>query len=351
MFHPKAKGILFVKETGDVKTTSKPEVEFTPQQTLSGTEAKQFYEEVLSMPKELSASTGSRPKRKRKLSATKKRHQTRKRAKTLSTNTTVSQVFGYVQEGDLERLQTAISSGVCDVNTTDQFQWTLLMSAAAAGHTHLVEFLLSIGAEWRDRVDRSGQTAVDLARKSGHLSLACFIETYSETTTANGKTQEAHPRTSSKTYFCGVCQQMVTERAEETHSASTIHQFSCQHHVRPGSSYTISRSNRGYQMMLRSGWDPDRGLGCEREGRKYPVKTILKRDRLGFGQTDEKLAEGKAKVTHFAAFDERAVKRRPEGSGRGRFLRKKDIVTAARKDKEWEVRMRRYMNSEEHVLS
>ena len=154
-------------------------------------------------------------------------------------------------------------------------------------------------------------------------------------------------RDKSKSYFCDVCQQRVTDSLREKHNTSTVHQFSCGHTVRPLSSYGIPRNNRGYQMMLRSGWDPERGLGCEREGRKYPVKTVLKRDRLGFGKPDEGPAESKAKVTHFAAFDERAVKRRAERFERGTTLRKKDIVAAVRKDREWEVRMRRYMNSED----
>ena len=48
-------------------------------------------------------------------------------------------------------------------------------------------------------------------------------------------------------------------------------------------------------------------------------------------------------MTHFAAFDERAV-RTPSKSVPA--LRKKDIIKAAQKDREWEVRMRRYMNTE-----
>ena len=53
-------------------------------------------------------------------------------------------------------------------------------------------------------------------------------------------------------------------------------------------------------MMVRNdNWDPDSGLGKDSEGKLYPVKTVLKRDRKGLG-------EGKAlnpKVTNFAPFD------------------------------------------------
>ena len=56
-------------------------------------------------------------------------------------------------------------------------------------------------------------------------------------------------------------------------------------------------------MMVDQGWDRDRGLGHEgREGKKFPVKTVLKRDRLGLGHGET----GKAKVTHFGPGDTRS---------------------------------------------
>ena len=337
--------VHFVKEQGISKPESESEVEDTPLQTLSGTEAREFYEDVLAMPEE---SKRRRIKRKRRRVAAAKGAQTSTQAKTVPT---VSQVFGYVQEGDLGKLQTALSSGACDVNTTDQFNWTLLMSAAHAGHAHIVEHLLSAGAEWRERVDRSGCTAVDLALRAGHTTLASLIETYTEPTiTRNGDDTERRQGRESTAYFCEKCQQRVTDSPAQRHTTSTLHQFSCQHSIRsPHTSYVIPRTNRGYQLMLKSGWDPEKGLGCDKEGRKYPVKTVLKQDRLGFGQTDERLTQGRPKVTHFAAFDERAVRRRSERIERGRYLRKRDIVAAARKDRDWEVRMRRYMNTERDI--
>ena len=339
--------VLFVRERGVSEEEKESEVGATLLHSLSGTEAKEFYEGVISMPEE---SKHDRVGRKGRRLATRKKAQTNKQTKGVPT---VSQVFGFVQEGDLGKLQGALSNGVCDVTTTDPYQWTLLMCAAHAGHTHIVQCLLSAGAKWREGVDRSGCTAVDLALKAGHISLAYLIETYGETATdrdgsvsaGNGKERTTHRRKST-TFFCEVCKQRVADRTQR-HTTSTLHQFSCQHQTRGhSSSYVIPQSNRGYQMMLRSGWNPKTGLGCDQEGRKYPVKTVFKQDRLGFGQTDEKLSQGKAKVTHFAAFDERAVKRRSERFEKGPYLRKRDIVAGAKKDREWEVRMRRYMNSE-----
>ena len=329
------------------------------QSTLSGTEAKRFYEHVISMPEKSLEGVMIAARRKRKRPRVQQRAQVNKVTKTEQptfTHTSVDQVFRYVQEGDLDKVRAALSNGVCDINTTDHFHWTLLMSAAHAGHMDVVDYLLRMGAKWRDYVDKSGRDAVDLAKKAGHLSLACYIESHrdgmeSETGSQDGgckeRTNPQRPKAATS-YYCDVCKQTVTEYPTESHTTSTAHQFSCQHRP-PVPGYTIPQSNRGYQMMLRSGWKPERGLGPEQEGRKFPVKTILKQDRLGFGQPVEESSQRKARVTHFTAFDKRAVKRRSERFEKLATVRKKkDIINAACKDKQWEVRMRRYMNSDEY---
>ena len=351
------KAILFVREGEKTRAECGIEDESISddtQEKLSGTEAKRFYEDILAMPEQSNKGCG----RKRKRSRHKKRLQVNEHSKKHRSNcshsspASVGQVFQCVQDGDLEGLRTALSSGTCNVNTTDHFHWTLLMSAAHAGHMHLVKYLLELGAKWRGCVDKSGCNAVDLARVAGHLSIACLIETYDDSVIdklecvcvrTKGSREAGHKpphhKSTTSTYYCDVCKQNVTENFTDRHTTSTVHQFCCQH--KPSAhNYTIPQTNRGYQMMLRSGWDPQKGLGSEQEGQKYPVKTILKQDRLGFGQD---MSEGRARVTHFAAFDERAVRTRPKSAP---ALRKKDIIKAAQKDREWEVRMRRYMNTE-----
>lgn len=348
--------ILFVREGKKAReeTESDDEKPATTQVNLTGTEAKTFYENVISMPQQ-SDKGGATVERKRKRSKRRTKLQTNKRSKTSSpAPMTVGQVFCSVQEGNLTKVQSALSSGTCDVNVTDSFHWTLLMSAAFAGHRHIVEQLLASGAEWREHVDKRGHNAADLARMAGHLSIASFIETYSDTVTERKELRsndqdgvDLHSKSlyQKSTYYCDICKQKVTEE-KGSHTTSTIHQFSCQHTPSVHHGYTIPHTNRGYQMMLRGGWDPEKGLGSCEEGRKYPVKTVLKQDRLGFGQTSEETMEGKARVTHFAAFDESAVKRRSERFEKTPTLKKRNVLKAAHKDREWEVWMRRYMNSE-----
>ena len=88
------------------------------------------------------------------------------------------------------------------------------------------------------------------------------------------------------------------------------------------------------------------GLGPEGEGRKFPIKTVLKRDRYGLGNE----MSSKARVTHFAPNDQDAVKIKKERNKDGRketkrTLSKKQKRLKESKEKAWERNMRIYMNS------
>ena len=366
------KAILFVREVGEGTSSdqkdSGSDLEGSSERGfLSGHEARQFYEDVLSMPEQSSGSSEGNTVKRRK-------RKTRRRTQRLSETNPVpsehssisaSQAFRCAQDGDLNGVKSALTSGSCDVNSVDQFHWTLLMCAAHAGHTHIIEHLLSLGAEWRDHVDKRGRSAADLARLAGHLSIACLIEASDDIFTQSQRPRKVArrqrresapdiPSNSSRssrqrtTYYCEECNQTITESIGEQHTTSTLHQFSCQHRPKVHG-YGIPQSNKGYQMMLRGGWDPDSGLGSNQEGQRYPVKTILKRDRLGFGLAPQEMSQNKARVTHFSAFDESAVKwpsERHKVDGKPSVTKKKDIVKAAHKERQWEARMRRYMNAE-----
>ena len=64
---------------------------------------------------------------------------------------------------------------------------------------------------------------------------------------------------------------------------------------------------------FRRGWNEAAGLGPMGEGRRQPVKTLLKNDRAGVGMHSGSKAK---KVTHFTAFDAAAVKKRRRAGGK-----------------------------------
>lgn len=165
---------------------------------------------------------------------------------------------------------------------------------------------------------------------------------------ANGKTRDFSTDSSSGkeeeeegVYFCDTCKVAVKERQRVTHTASIIHQFKTttrQTHTH----YGIPPSNRGYQLLVGQGWDAEGGLGSEQQGHKFPVKTVLKRDRKGLGAGREM-----PKVTHFGPGDDEAVKRSCRGTGRieriGTVSRREARQKKA-KEKEEEIRLRRMLN-------
>lgn len=83
-------------------------------------------------------------------------------------------------------------------------------------------------------------------------------------------------------------------------------------------------------------------------GRKYPVKTVLKRDRLGLGSKGSQ----QARVTHFGPNDPSSVKRKKMITKEGKKkeackkISRRERLAKEKKEKTWERNMRIYMNSE-----
>lgn len=277
-----------------------------------------------------------------------------------------SQLFLFAQEGMLNELREALFTStrpVMDLNTKDMYGWSLLMSSAYAGHHDIVCFLLSKGAEWKGVCDKQGRTAVDLALMAGHRRVADEIQAYSmsginvERSRTNkvptaSMCAEALPTSQVQEqplpFFCSLCSVAVRESTEEKHTHSTIHQFNCQHHSNVHQ-YGIPISNKGYKLLVKGGWDPERGLGQSSEGKQFPVKTVLKRDRLGLGADEAR----SARVTHFGPCDTTAVcepnTKRVARGGRlkDQCLSKKQKRKGQRmKGKRWEIALRRYMNGD-----
>ena len=198
------------------------------------------------------------------------------------------------QDGNLKELRRLVEDGV-DVNVCDAYGWTALMCASHAGHLPVIQYLVSHDSLTIARDDK-GRTAVDIAKLAKQRHIVKFYENLGQASDLHVNKSECSP------FYCDVCQVAFKDTPIDAHNTSTVHLFNSGLKRKP-TSYFLPESNRGFQMMLRSGWDKEKGLGSEEQGHKYPVKTVLKQDRQGLGTE----AVRKARVTHFGPHDREAV--------------------------------------------
>ena len=273
----------------------------------------------------------------------------------------VAKLFLLVQSGDVKTLEQALIDG-CDVNTTDNYNWSLLMSAACAGHAPVVQLLLKYGARWQDVRDHRGFDAADLAAMAGHNNIVEILSPSQAPASGSNNVCSLRKRRHSvldkdcyqNNFYCETCA-MEVKGNETEHNLSTVHQFNSQFHS-ADIPYSIPQSNKGFQLMIKRGWNPENGLGPSEQGTLQPVKTVLKRDRQGLGAGRKQ----KPRVTHFASFDKSAIQCSPirTRSVTRRQNKEEQMITprsskrarhdALQRDKQWEINMRRYLNADDN---
>lgn len=244
---------------------------------------------------------------------------------------TTNTLLKAVEQKDLKFLQKHMTAE--NVNVSDDFGWTPLMSAAYCGHLEIVQFLLNLGANRRTR-DKSGLTAAQLALKKNYLSIVALLKKKSdslssinqlsanipninnmnaslmrsisiESSMEHNKDDVTEERTQLKhnaAFYCEICKATFQETTPQKHESSTLHIFNTKPKLKYAM-YGISKQSKGYRMLLNTGWDEEAGLGPSGKGIKYPIKTCLKMDRKGLGQ----LTENEYKITHFKPGDTSAI--------------------------------------------
>ena len=321
----------FVRETTDSETRE-PDVKIKKRElNFDGNEAKIVYEGIVS---DTPSTSGRRSPKCPSKSRERNRHKSRERRKHVA-KVTANSVLKAVENGDRQYLEENITP--LNVDICDDYGWTPLMSAAFCGNYEIVDFLLKLGANTQCR-DKSGFTAAGFAAKKNHSGIIALLKEKQIAPDSGMFTKKQNPRKDPEEtarrsrFYCSICRETFRETTVEKHESSTLHIFNTKPKL-PGSNYVIPRGNRGYQIMLNKGWRED-GLGPDGSGLKYPVKTILKRDRRGLGQDRREIP----RVTHFNSGDRRAVesvRRRP----RERTLRKRDrkilLGREARKEREY----------------
>ncbi|XP_015911917.1 G patch domain and ankyrin repeat-containing protein 1 homolog [Parasteatoda tepidariorum] len=316
--------IPFVTSSGEQRFV--PENTKKPQRTinnLSGKEASDFYKDILAIPStsEVKHSTFL-PKVCKKLPSIKKRNKYRP-----------NDIFRYAQEGTLEVIKECINKDDKSlINKQDVYGWTPLMCATCEGHLNVVKYLLQCGADVNVKC-KQGKTALDIARAKQHIDILNLFECGLEL-----EHKECINVKDEKEKYCNDCKIFYTE-STFTHNKSIAHLFASRK-AESTTFYHIPENNKGFQIMIKKGWNQNKGLGSKEEGRKFPIKTVLKKDRSCIGKYKEV-----ARVTHFNANDSTAVKRICDPPSvkivRERTLKKWQLVKLERKNRQKEIEFRR----------
>lgn len=186
---------------------------------------------------------------------------------------------------DYKEIQNILKQHPDKINATDNFGWTALMCAAQAGSKEVVELLLMNGADYTV-IDKSGNNALSLAAMRKHSDIVSAIIC---------KTSDTHltkEETILQEFFCEPCNEHFKNCTIKSHETSTLHLF----HTKGVISHPyfgIPASNKGYQILLRNGWNQKTGLGPSEDGRKFPIKTVIRENRTGLG-----IDQPPARVTH-----------------------------------------------------
>lgn len=311
-FKPK----LFVKSSGTENSETKPKS--LPKLIEIDDSARQVYDEILKSP-----STACKKSVIKRTKAFKKR-------KVEKEKFDKQNLFKLSLQNDAEGIKKLMErTNQPNVNATDAFGWTALMMATCEGAVSSFETLLNFGADL-SVFDKKHNTALTLAKKKGFNEILHIIERQSTSI------EISDDEIDEGTQYCSDCGIEIAKSTSKSHETSTVHLFSCKFKGNDKiKAFGIGRSNRGYQMMRRSGWDGNSSLGPRQNGKLYPIRTVIRKRNTGLG-----IEQDSAKVTHFKANDTSAVHFRPPP----RALTRREIHENDLREKRHEQRLRRELS-------
>ncbi|XP_041982270.1 G patch domain and ankyrin repeat-containing protein 1 homolog [Aricia agestis] len=270
------------------------QIQIAEQQRINGDEARRLYLEEINTVSE--RNTVKNSIHKTRISPTKTK---RRLSEEEITN---HKLFSFAQNNDIESLREVLNYNPDKINILDDYGWSLLMIACQAGSRDCVKELLSRGID-TDIRDKAGDSARSLVIKNNNVTLATLLLEYTNIKKNKEKTntQECRPKVKCKEqYECSVCKETFPDRRE--HLSSTVHNINASKGKKIPANYVIPSSNKGYQILLKGGWDRDTGLGPHGTGRKCPIKAIQKYDRRGLGHEDVKTSETNKKISDYKHF-------------------------------------------------
>lgn len=196
------------------------------------------------------------------------------------TELTDKDLFLSAQNNDVDTLMRILDDRPDKVNIVDEYGWSLLMIACQANSKEAVRELLIRDIDTLIR-DRAGNSARSLVIKNKNLALVEMFLSHKSKAIPEVRNNKNHKVKRKREYTCDICNKTYPDETE--HLSSTVHNINASRGKKIPTNYVIPESNRGYQIMIKGGWDKETGLGPDGSGKKYPLRTTQKKDRKGLG--------------------------------------------------------------------
>ncbi|CAI2326543.1 unnamed protein product [Caenorhabditis sp. 36 PRJEB53466] len=202
------------------------------------------------------------------------------------------------KDGSLEEIERLLREKKVPIDLPDFYGWTATMCAAAEGNFEVCRLLLEKGAEPGVR-DSRGRGILDIAREKGQNRFVKQLMDFYCSSHIPSTSREPD-----RMSFCDACNTFFGESELTEHISTITHQLNDGKWkgAAPQTGIQLGPSNIGYRLMCASGWTEEQGLGRNSDGHRFPIRTILKRNRTGLG-----LENLPKKVTHFGPRDPKAV--------------------------------------------
>lgn len=158
-------------------------------------------------------------------------------------------------------------------------------------------------------------------------------------TISSDKIADSSKSIEEETWWCESCKQTVLKSDYTRHIQGTAHMVS--NSSAAPDMLKLNGKNVGFKMMQSQGWKYEEGLGPEGEGRRHPIATVLKQDRLGVGHEET----GRKVVTHKYKDIEKKVIARQRMEAENQKDPGKEIARKAEAETERRAAILRYMKS------
>ncbi|XP_045774403.1 G patch domain and ankyrin repeat-containing protein 1 homolog [Maniola jurtina] len=210
-------------------------------------------------------------------------------------------LFTSVQDNDIDSLKHILDACPDKINTVDEYGWNLLMIACQAKSYEAVKELLKRGIDITVQ-DKAGNSAQSLIIKNKSSYLADILLSHVSSCGQPKKTnvydvkEIKHKKRHKELFICEICDGKTFDSKDE-HLSSTIHNIKASKGRKIPTNYVIPQSNKGYQIMLKTGWNKEIGLGPDGSGKKYPIKAVQKNDKKGLGHEQKRLKSSNGEST------------------------------------------------------